>query len=354
VTSNNTATIGNGWKATAQTVTLSPTDTGSGVAHTYFTTDGSTPTSASADGTSILLATSGTYTIKYFSVDALGNAEAVKTASTQIRIDLDAPAGTASFPANGGAYNAAGWAAGCSTANRICGTASDATSGLSTVRVRLQRSSDSRYWGGSNWVTAVSNVTPTGTTSWYVPMATTNLTNGVTYTLTVTTTDAAGNVTATTSTFVYDTTAPATTATSSTNRNGAIAAGDSVTATFGEALDPATVPSTGTLTVSRSRSGSTTWAVNGFTNGALSTGTTGYLRQPPNGSTYTVTYTGSIVLSNANKTVTFTVTGACAGSCTQLSTTAASGTWSYTPATTLRDLAKNAATGTRTTSSVIF
>jgi hypothetical protein len=38
-----------------------------------------------------LLNTSGQYTIKYFSVDNVGNVEAVKTAGTVIRIDLIAP-----------------------------------------------------------------------------------------------------------------------------------------------------------------------------------------------------------------------------------------------------------------------
>ena len=72
VTTDNTATLGSGWTNTAQTVTLSPTDVGTGVAHTYFTTDGSTPTAASSEGTSIPLTAAGVYTIKYFSVDALG------------------------------------------------------------------------------------------------------------------------------------------------------------------------------------------------------------------------------------------------------------------------------------------
>ena len=38
----------------------------------YFTTDGSTPTAASSEGTSIPLTAGGVYTIKYFSVDPLG------------------------------------------------------------------------------------------------------------------------------------------------------------------------------------------------------------------------------------------------------------------------------------------
>ena len=354
-TTNNTASIGNAWKTTPQTVTLTPTDVGVGVAHTYFTTDGSTPTAASPEGTSILLDASGTYTIKYFSVDALGNTEGVKTAATQIRIDLTAPTAVTTFPADGGSYNATGWAAGCSTANRICGTAADTPSGISTVRVRLQRASDARYWNGSSWVVASTNLTPTGTTTWYVPLATSALTNGTTYTTTVVVTDVAGNVTSTPTVFSYDTTAPSTTSAATTNRNGAVEAGDTVSVTFGEAINPATVPASAMLTLSRGRSGNTTWAVNGFTNGSLSTGNTGYLKQPGFGSTYTVTFAGTVALSNGNRTVTFTVTGGCGGSsCAQLSTTAVSGSWSYTPATTLRDLAGNAATGTRTTSSVMF
>ena len=98
VTTDNTLSIGNGWKNTAQTVTLSPTDAGSGVAQTYYTTDGTTPAEiggvpqgTTQTGTSISLNSSGQYTIKYFSVDLAGNVETVKTAGTVIRIDLIAP-----------------------------------------------------------------------------------------------------------------------------------------------------------------------------------------------------------------------------------------------------------------------
>ena len=73
------------------TVTLSPSDGGAGVAATYYTTDGSTPTTSSSQGTSIDLTSNGVYTIKYFSVDRVGNTEPVETAGTQIRIDLTSP-----------------------------------------------------------------------------------------------------------------------------------------------------------------------------------------------------------------------------------------------------------------------
>jgi Chitobiase/beta-hexosaminidase C-terminal domain len=98
VTTDNTGSIGGGWQSSAQTVTLSPTDAGSGVATTYFTTDGTTPgeiggvpQGTTRTGISVLLASSGTFTIKYFSVDKAGNAEAVKTAGPVIRIDLVSP-----------------------------------------------------------------------------------------------------------------------------------------------------------------------------------------------------------------------------------------------------------------------
>ena len=353
-TSDNTATIGNAWKTTNQTVTLSATDTGgAGVAQTYFTTDGSTPTTASATGTTISLTNDGVYTIKYFSVDAAGNSEAVKTAGTQIRIDKAVPTHAVTFPANGSSYNATTWTAGCSPTARLCGTAADTGSGIASVRMTIRRSNNSQYWTGSAWQSASATITATGTTAWSVPLATSQLTNGVTYTVTSWSVDATGNLSANTvRTFTYDTAAPTTSAASivTANKNGAINVNtDTFAVTFNEALAPASVPATATLTLSRSN-GSTSYGISGLTNGLRTTGSTGYLTS--SGSTRTVTFSGTLVLSNSNKTVTFKVTGACAGSCTALSTTKVSGAYQYVPATTLRDVAGNApSTSTITASS---
>ena len=74
-TTDNTASIGTACKNTTQTVTLTPTDSASGAATTYYTTNGTTPTTSSSQGTSIALSAEGTYTIKYFTVDNVGNQE---------------------------------------------------------------------------------------------------------------------------------------------------------------------------------------------------------------------------------------------------------------------------------------
>jgi hypothetical protein len=122
-TTDNTAAITNAWKNTNQTIVLTPTDgTGSGVAATYHTTDGSTPTTSSPTTTSFTLSADGTYTIKYFSVDNVTNTEAVKTAGTVIRIDKTAPTSTmTALPAN------------IRNGQVLTATASDALSGIASV-----------------------------------------------------------------------------------------------------------------------------------------------------------------------------------------------------------------------------
>jgi hypothetical protein len=359
VTTDNTASIGNGWKNVTQTVTLSRSDAGgSGAQVTYSTTDGSTPTTASAQGTSIVLSAAGTYSIKYFTVDAAGNAEAVKTAGTQIRIDTAAPTNTMSFPVNGKRYNSTTWSAGGCAAgtSRICGTAADTGAGLSSVRVSIQRSSDNRWWTGSTWQTSQTSVTASGTASWSTSLATSQLANGVTYTVTAWSLDAAGNQSPTSvSTFVYDTAAPTTSAANlvTTNKNGTINANsDTFKVTFTEAIDPASIPATGTLTLSRQNSSNTTYAISGLTNGALTTGSGNYLSTASG--TKTVTYAGTFALSNNNQTVTFTVTGACSGSCSSVTSTTTSGAFSFTPASTVKDVAGNSASGTTTASSTVM
>jgi hypothetical protein len=84
--------IDTNWHNTPVTVTLTCDDSSaSGCGTTYYTTNGSTPTTLSASGNSFTLNADGVYTINYFSVDNAGNAESVKTATNTVKIDTVIP-----------------------------------------------------------------------------------------------------------------------------------------------------------------------------------------------------------------------------------------------------------------------
>ncbi|TMD84018.1 MAG: hypothetical protein E6I78_11385, partial [Chloroflexi bacterium] len=87
-------------------VTLPATDNpgGSGVSATYYTTDGSTPTTSSLRYAGAITL-GGTGTIRYFSVDGAANSEAVK--SQLVQIDTTAP--TTTIACNGAACSSAGY-----------------------------------------------------------------------------------------------------------------------------------------------------------------------------------------------------------------------------------------------------
>ena len=83
--------VSSSWYDSPVTITLYPYDSGSGVVATYYTTNGSTPTTSSPEGTSISINQDGIYTIKYFSVDLAGNVEAVETEANQVKLDTTPP-----------------------------------------------------------------------------------------------------------------------------------------------------------------------------------------------------------------------------------------------------------------------
>jgi uncharacterized protein YhfF len=123
-TTDNTAAIGSGWKNTTQFVNLSATDGGgAGAAVSYYTSDGSTPTTASAQGTSVTLSPEGVYTVKYFSVDYVGNVESVKTAATQVQIDKTSPSAAVLDPLPATIRNG----------QVLTGSGSDALSGVGSI-----------------------------------------------------------------------------------------------------------------------------------------------------------------------------------------------------------------------------
>ncbi len=109
---------------------------------------------------------------------------------------------------NIGSYNIVGWNAGCSPSG-ICGTASDAGSGLDRVDVSIQRSSDSLYWNGSSFASASEDWQNAGGASWNLGFAAAAFPADGSYTIRVRARDLAGNVEAPASrTFTIDTTPP--------------------------------------------------------------------------------------------------------------------------------------------------
>lgn len=348
-TTDNTAGLGPAWRNTSATVVLSPTDPApaSGVATTYYTTNGSTPTASSAQGTSIVLSADGIYTIKYFSVDNAGNIESVKTGAAQVRIDTANPNVAITFPGAPPRFNTAHWNVGCPVIG-ICGTSSDALSGVASVGVTVQRQSDNRYWDGSTWVVGSVSLTPTGIATWSVPLTASNLSNGVSYLITARATDVAGNSATAAKTFTYDISGPHVVSVAASNGNWAVNVGDTFTVTFDESIDPLSVAVTGTLTLSNHgndcNQNVTDYSISGLASGSATTGSCGYIIGTGH-TLKTVTWDGTLSVSGAQ--VIFTVTTACqeTGCAASLKTTAPVAAdqhaLSFTPASTIADLAGN-------------
>ncbi|MDQ6650256.1 MAG: Ig-like domain repeat protein, partial [Actinomycetota bacterium] len=154
--------------------------------------------------------TDGSHTFSVTATNSVGTVSAA--AAYTWTVDTVLPTGAITFPTNGSSYNVTSYNAGCSTAGLgdLCGTAADAASGVSAVRVSVQ-SGSGNYWNGASFGSAGEVLlTPTGTSAWTYGLASAAMSNGVTYTVRLHVTDAAGNTSATvTSTFTNDTVAPA-------------------------------------------------------------------------------------------------------------------------------------------------
>ncbi len=127
------------WHNMSVTVTLTPTDSSSGVDKTYYTTDDTTPTTSSSQGTSIVLSSTGIYTIKYFSTDIVGNTEAVKTATNEVKIDTVKPTTTSSLSGTAGTND---W---YTSDVQVTLSASDADSGINTIKYSINGGLEQTY-----------------------------------------------------------------------------------------------------------------------------------------------------------------------------------------------------------------
>jgi peptidoglycan/xylan/chitin deacetylase (PgdA/CDA1 family) len=162
----NGAACSSGWYKAPVNVSLSATDTGSGVAAIRYTTDGSTPTNSSPLYTGPL-ALSATTTVKYRAWDVAGNVEATK--SQVVQVDATGPSVSITSPANGSTV---------SGNIKVVASASDSQSGVASVAF---------YVDGSALIGTVTG------SPWQVPWNTKKVTRGQ-HVLTAVATDRAGNI----------------------------------------------------------------------------------------------------------------------------------------------------------------
>jgi hypothetical protein len=149
-----------------------------------------------------LAAGSKSYTITV--TDQAGN---TATASPAATIDNTAPTVAITFPTAG---FAGGWSSGCSTPSiaDICGTASDATSGVASVQLSLRQvASPNNYWNPTASLFDSSTEVLMGSTlslpTYTLPAAAAWFTTGSAYTIRAVATDGAANTATTSTTFTF-------------------------------------------------------------------------------------------------------------------------------------------------------
>jgi hypothetical protein len=158
--------------------------------------------SAALTANASISGTSKTWTVTV--TDLAGNA--ATSASQTVAIDNTAPTVAITFPAS--SYSG-GWTAGCSTPSTadICGTASDAGSGVAGVQISLrQAAAPALYWNPatSSFSSAGEVLMPaTATTSWSLAAGSAWFANLTSYTIRAVATDSASNTATTSTTFTF-------------------------------------------------------------------------------------------------------------------------------------------------------
>jgi hypothetical protein len=195
----------------ATSVTLTCEDRGgSGCAATHYTTDGSTPTTGSPQY-SAPLAIAATTTLKFFSVDAKGNAEAVKTETYTFPGPADTTAPTVSASPAGGTYTEAqtvtltcndGTGSGCASIRYTTdGSTPTASSAAYTAPITISANTTLKFFatdvaGNASAVvteTYVINLTPADTTAPTVAASPAGGTYNTAQTVTLTCDDGTGS-----------------------------------------------------------------------------------------------------------------------------------------------------------------
>jgi len=299
---NVTALVTNSLNALTDTAS----DAGSGVASVaYYYCSGYSGSCTSGNWTPIVPASGSTspYTVTWTSQPADGayqvvavgtdNAGNVSGPSTSIPVTVDNTAPTVSdtFPANGAYYNASGWTNGgftpCGTTGTICGTATDATSGIaqaSSISLTITQSSTGYTWNGSAFASDTHTVTATtynsGTGAFTYTFPNTDFAGNGTYTVLASATDRAGKTgTSATNTFTYNTTPPTVVSINTTGTNPTNTGPLAWQVTFSEPVTGVVAADFGVVTSGTSGTTPTVSSVTGsgstYTVSVSTTGTTG-------------------------------------------------------------------------------
>jgi len=133
----------------------------------------------------------GSYVIRVRATDNSGNVET--PGSTTFVYDTTNPSSTVTFPINNASYTTATWNAGCPVSG-VCGTASDANSGVQAVEVSIRRGTTT-YWNGTSFSSTTEVFLPaTGTTTWSFAFPASKFPASGSYRIRVRARDNAGNI----------------------------------------------------------------------------------------------------------------------------------------------------------------
>jgi hypothetical protein len=261
-----------------------------------------------------------------FTASAANPASSFATAS-----DYVAPAVTLTTPADGAYVN--------TRTPALSGAAGNATGDATTVTVKI-------YAGTAATGTPVQTLTPTRSgATWSATAAA--LTNGSTYTAQAAQSDSSSNTgLSTPHTFTVDTTVPTATGLATANGGstaGKMESGDTVTFTYSEPIDPATVLAgwTGTSTAV------TFTATNSASNDTFTVGGSVHLGSVATGGNYvtaTATFAATMVRSANGMSVTVTLGALQSGTVAGTAVTGRNMTWTVDKA--VKDRAGNAVTTT--------
>ena len=135
------------------------------------------------------LTNGNTYSFDVRALDKAGNTSAT-VSSNGIKVDTQAPSSSVAVVSD--YYNQVLW----DQSIQIQGSAVDGTneSGLASVEITIQNTSNGNYYNGDGWRTEATWLTPQGTDTWLFDLSSGELIDGNDYVITSRSTDAVGNI----------------------------------------------------------------------------------------------------------------------------------------------------------------